>query len=229
MIVLDTPEDLDAWISERKRRWPSAARVEEKSKRLDEAVSRGQIVSGDPDFHRRKRPRMDEPRRILKQANPKGCGVQQHDIARVEPPRAYAHPLPAKPLTASNGLNSSDSDNDDIPPEVISSKPSHYPSERLTEAVNQNVRLSHSAQQKKRMNQQLNPPTPLSNPFGSQSPLLRIVSLVLQGSYVPQLSPAPRSCYFLKFGLLYPTSLKLCASLWKITFLMMPSWMLAKQ
>ncbi|KAG5648065.1 hypothetical protein DXG03_007100 [Asterophora parasitica] len=40
---LDKPEDLDAWIADRKRRWPTAPRVEEKKRKLDEAIARGQL------------------------------------------------------------------------------------------------------------------------------------------------------------------------------------------
>ncbi|KAJ7925869.1 nuclear fragile X mental retardation-interacting protein 1-domain-containing protein [Mycena leptocephala] len=42
-IMLDSPEEVEAWIAERKRRWPSAPRVEEKKRKMDEAVARGQL------------------------------------------------------------------------------------------------------------------------------------------------------------------------------------------
>ena len=38
---LDTPEEVAAWIAERKRRWPAAARVAEKKRRLEEAIASG--------------------------------------------------------------------------------------------------------------------------------------------------------------------------------------------
>ena len=38
---LDTPEEVAAWIAERKRRWPTAARVAEKKRKLEEAMANG--------------------------------------------------------------------------------------------------------------------------------------------------------------------------------------------
>ncbi|KAF8078532.1 hypothetical protein FPV67DRAFT_60507 [Lyophyllum atratum] len=56
---LNKPEDLEAWLAERKRRWPTAPRVEEKKKKMTEALARGQL----PDhlgFKGNKRQRTDE-------------------------------------------------------------------------------------------------------------------------------------------------------------------------
>ncbi|KZP31249.1 hypothetical protein FIBSPDRAFT_1037703 [Athelia psychrophila] len=38
-VNLDDPETLAAWIAERKRRWPSAGRVEDKKRKIDEAIA----------------------------------------------------------------------------------------------------------------------------------------------------------------------------------------------
>ncbi|KAI0307722.1 nuclear fragile X mental retardation-interacting protein 1-domain-containing protein [Multifurca ochricompacta] len=57
-IRLETPEDVEAWIAERKRRWPTAARVVEKRRKLEEAMANGGLQ---PDYHtfsRNKRPRL---------------------------------------------------------------------------------------------------------------------------------------------------------------------------
>ncbi|KAG8879737.1 hypothetical protein FRB97_001483 [Tulasnella sp. 331] len=51
-LVLDTPEAIQAWIAERKKRYPSAKRVEEKERALQEAKDRGQIL---PNEGQRKR------------------------------------------------------------------------------------------------------------------------------------------------------------------------------
>lgn len=40
-VRLDTPEDIAAWVAERKRRWPTAARVAEKKRKLEEAMANG--------------------------------------------------------------------------------------------------------------------------------------------------------------------------------------------
>ncbi|CDZ97037.1 Zinc finger, CCCH-type [Phaffia rhodozyma] len=42
-MVLQTPEQIEAWIAERKRKWPTQARVQEKEKMHEEAVSRGEL------------------------------------------------------------------------------------------------------------------------------------------------------------------------------------------
>ena len=41
---LDTPEDVAAWIAERKRRWPTAVRVAEKKRKLEEALANGGLL-----------------------------------------------------------------------------------------------------------------------------------------------------------------------------------------
>ncbi|KDQ12844.1 hypothetical protein BOTBODRAFT_33990 [Botryobasidium botryosum FD-172 SS1] len=55
-IVLDTPDAIQKWIEERKRKWPSKQRIEEKEKERAEAIARGEI-SAEP---RRKRQRRDD-------------------------------------------------------------------------------------------------------------------------------------------------------------------------
>jgi hypothetical protein len=40
-VRLDTPEEVAAWIAERKHRWPAAVRVAEKKRRLEEAIASG--------------------------------------------------------------------------------------------------------------------------------------------------------------------------------------------
>ncbi|KAG6888681.1 hypothetical protein C0995_006671 [Termitomyces sp. Mi166 len=57
-IILDKPEDLEAWLVERKRRWPTTARVEEKKRKIEEAIARGQLL--EPLHRTNKRQRVDE-------------------------------------------------------------------------------------------------------------------------------------------------------------------------
>ncbi|KAJ7492538.1 hypothetical protein FB451DRAFT_1336429 [Mycena latifolia] len=59
-VVLDSPEELAAWIAERKRRWPSATRIEEKKRKMEEAVARGQLSLEDSGLAGRKRRRVDD-------------------------------------------------------------------------------------------------------------------------------------------------------------------------
>ncbi|CCM05162.1 uncharacterized protein FIBRA_07371 [Fibroporia radiculosa] len=58
-IKLDTPEAIASWIAERKKRFPTAGRIEEKGKKLEEAIARGQLPMDDARFPQRKKRRMD--------------------------------------------------------------------------------------------------------------------------------------------------------------------------
>ncbi|KAL4064915.1 hypothetical protein V8B97DRAFT_2010599 [Scleroderma yunnanense] len=46
-VLLDTPEALDAWIAERRNRFPTTARVQEKKRKMEEAIARGQLTPED--------------------------------------------------------------------------------------------------------------------------------------------------------------------------------------
>lgn len=59
-MILDTPEAIDAWIAERKKRWPTDSRKEEREKKLQEAVERGEIAAVDPRLRGNKRQRTDD-------------------------------------------------------------------------------------------------------------------------------------------------------------------------
>ena len=43
-VRLDTPEEIAAWIAERKRRWPTTVRVVEKKRKLEEAMANGELL-----------------------------------------------------------------------------------------------------------------------------------------------------------------------------------------
>jgi Nuclear fragile X mental retardation-interacting protein 1 (NUFIP1) len=78
---LNTLEAIDAWIAERKKKWPSAARVEEKAKNLAEAIERGELV------HENSRKRKRSNKDIQRQSS-HGWGTT-HDIARGSFPSGY--------------------------------------------------------------------------------------------------------------------------------------------
>lgn len=58
-INLNDPENLQKWIEERKKRWPTAARVDEKKRKLEEAIARGQLHPDDPALRGQKRRRVE--------------------------------------------------------------------------------------------------------------------------------------------------------------------------
>ncbi|KAF9460814.1 hypothetical protein BDZ94DRAFT_1265215 [Collybia nuda] len=58
-LILDSPTAVEAWISERKKRWPTSSRVDEKKRKMEEAIARGQLSVGENSL--RKRRRVDIP------------------------------------------------------------------------------------------------------------------------------------------------------------------------
>ncbi|KAI6047559.1 nuclear fragile X mental retardation-interacting protein 1-domain-containing protein [Pisolithus marmoratus] len=60
-VLLDTPEAVDAWIAERRKRFPTSERVEEKKHKIEEAIARGQLTPEDMGMGRRKRRRHGHP------------------------------------------------------------------------------------------------------------------------------------------------------------------------
>ena len=85
-ITLNTPEAIDAWIAERKKKWPSAARVEEKLQSRAEAIERGELVPEDS----RKRKRNNEGTSYQRQSH-HGWGTT-YDVARGSFSRGYGRP-----------------------------------------------------------------------------------------------------------------------------------------
>ncbi|TFK77014.1 hypothetical protein BDN72DRAFT_890797 [Pluteus cervinus] len=174
-LVLDTPEALEAWVEERKRRFPSAARVQDKKKRLNEAIARGQIVSGDPDFHHRKKRRIDG----------NSSSTPQNRSER-PPPRTTFHPLPKRPATPPVA----DDDDSDSPPEALPSKPSSIPAATVQEDTP--ARPKAQSVPPRRPKSRPQPPRPLVNPFSSRPPLLRTLLLPEIRMTVSNLSQAIR-------------------------------------
>ncbi|KAI0051677.1 hypothetical protein FA95DRAFT_191388 [Auriscalpium vulgare] len=140
-VSLETPADIEKWIEERKRRWPTTERVEEKKRKLEEAVARGQIYPDDARFKRR---RVDEDAagktdwqdggrgrgrgrgRGAERGRGRGRGRGASAMGSAQP--RVVHPLPAIPLFAASPADekdaSSSGSDDDGAPEVASSKPS---------------------------------------------------------------------------------------------------------
>lgn len=59
-LTLDNPEDLQAWLAERKKRWPTAVRTEDKKRKMEDALARGQLSISDMSLNHRKRQRTEE-------------------------------------------------------------------------------------------------------------------------------------------------------------------------
>ncbi|KAH9039894.1 hypothetical protein EDB84DRAFT_1267732, partial [Lactarius hengduanensis] len=115
-VTLNTPEEVEAWIAERKRHWPSAARVAEKKRKLEEAIAGGGLL---PD-HLMKRPRLpfnaDATRAVRGRGRGRGRGGRAQPPA---PPTATTKAEARQRVpTTTDGASGSDSD----APEVLSAK-----------------------------------------------------------------------------------------------------------
>ena len=131
-VVLDSEEAVNAWIAERKKRWPTAARIQEKEKKLQEAIDRGEILENITSLRGTKRRRTESTssrgnndRRV--RGGSRGGKVldSQNGASSVK-----FHPLPAKPVVpvvqapSKEIISSSDSESDMDPvKDAVSSKP----------------------------------------------------------------------------------------------------------
>ena len=195
-MTLNTPEDVEAWIAERKKRFPTASSVADKKAKLEEAIARGQLpFDHNPRFP--KRPRLEEPSigtsrgpgrsrgRRRKNGHPGG----RDGVVSVKPsttpvriaqdssslqPSSSAQP-PASVLPEDHDSP----DSDDVPPEALSTKtiPEPLP---LPEAPRDegNTQVKPSVDDKPTRSrgptaQQPRGPPPI--PFGQNTSLLRNV------------------------------------------------------
>jgi hypothetical protein len=174
--MLDSPEEVEAWIAERKRRWPSAPRVEEKKRKMDEAVARGQLSLEDSGLAGRKRRRTDDGNaergrgRTTVRARGRGRGVDAGWRGRGRGTAPQQQPRPPPP-PSENSSSSGDSDdsNDDGAPEIVSSKSLSVaaPPPEIPPARAEVIKRSRLPQPKQLVH----------NPFASRPTLLRNVSL----------------------------------------------------
>ncbi|KAJ3538494.1 hypothetical protein NMY22_g5136 [Coprinellus aureogranulatus] len=205
-ITLDDPEQLVKWIEERKKRFPTKCKVEDKKRKMDEAIARGQLTEEDMGVRPGKRRRTNElSGRERNHDSSRGrAGARGARGRQAGPNRGRGWggfvvantptPLPDKPETTALqprtialSIESSDSDDDsdsDEPPEVVSSKKDVTPlaPEPVTEEPVHNEGLSPEdiASQRATERKPLLPPQPRQpprNPFANRPSLLR--SLIL--------------------------------------------------
>ncbi|PFH54558.1 hypothetical protein AMATHDRAFT_72334 [Amanita thiersii Skay4041] len=200
-ILLNTPEALEAWIAERKKRWPTTERVAEKKRKLEEAIERGQIVPFDSSFVKR-HCRRDEQMNTMcpenrarsqrskshkgwrnngcKQGRIKGgAGISTHSVKKE--PVLIKNVKIILPSQGSEHESSSSSDDDDSPPEIASSKTPKAPTNSVGDVlVNQEPKTYDkgknpevaSASRVEKRNNRPERKNILHNPFGSKPPLL---------------------------------------------------------
>jgi hypothetical protein len=186
---------LEGWISERKKRFPTATRVDDKKRKLEEAIARGQLPFVETGF--RKRQKIDDNCSIRRDRHAKKdhhegtMGRGRAQGRRVDAGwrgrgrgSSVMHSQPAlqTPPAAPSESSSEDDDNDE--PEVISSKASaialstaSQAEDTLKQGFDTNT-IQRPAPTTKRPNlRPIMPKMPPRNPFASRSTLLRNVGI----------------------------------------------------
>lgn len=193
-ITLDTPEAIDTWLAERKKRWPTAQRVEEKKKKMEEAIVRGQLPLVNSSFRGTKRQRGEERK-------PKWNNTNRHRSSAQMKRQKIQNTKESQTIVSQTSLvemsktdlgskinfdarcPDSDSD-DDKAPEVVTSKPpiSHplsvgQETSRVSEGATEVLMLSElpSANKKFIRPRKREPKLPSRNPFAARPTLLRNV------------------------------------------------------
>lgn len=187
--MLDTPEDINAWIAERKRRFPTDEKIRDKKRKLEEAVARGQLTPEDIGAGARKKCKQNTTFAERGSKGFRGKGHQRCRGRRWEGPAQHEEPktdivdnLASQPANAGTKCTrdaSSDSGSiadDDEAPEVVSSKVPTAPLSIPNVDVGRSseVQMSHAYPQKS-VRRMFQPKKPPRNPFVSRSTLLRNV------------------------------------------------------
>ncbi|KIK91014.1 hypothetical protein PAXRUDRAFT_14020 [Paxillus rubicundulus Ve08.2h10] len=193
-LLLDTPEAIDAWIAERRKRFPTAEKVEDNKRKLEEAAARGQLAPEDMGIGARKKRKQDDVFTVgtgrafrgqgrYGRGRGHGRGRGGGDPVQREVPQtnksenlALQAAHTSSEITQQGGSDSeSESDNDEAP-EVVSSKTSVVP--MPTAEVSARGSGDVQAPQvllPKRISKAPppQPKRPPRNPFGSRPTLLR--------------------------------------------------------
>jgi hypothetical protein len=192
-LILDSQEAIDAWIAERRNRFPTTQKVEDKKRKLEEAVVRGQLTPEDMGLQGWKKRRKDDSSSRGHQptrgrARGRGMGHFNHASGTVS--RAQDPPIRTKPQAPptlsplipaeQQDKPDSDSNSDDDAPEVVSSKPPQPLKADITLAVQAKYvpQLRPPPKSLKRPPPP-QPKPPPRNPFTSRPTLLRSVRSVL--------------------------------------------------
>ena len=186
-VILNTPEALDAWLAERKKRWPTAQRIEEKKKKMEEAVVRGQLPLVSNSFRGMKRHREEgrKPQwnnRHKLSAQRKIQDSQTIDAhSPIEAPKAASGSKISFDVQCPDGDNDS---NDDEAPEAVSSKPpigQLLLMEQETSNVSKDATEASAPSELLKANKKVirprkrEPKLPSRNPFAARPTLLRNV------------------------------------------------------
>ncbi|XP_006454996.1 hypothetical protein AGABI2DRAFT_239532 [Agaricus bisporus var. bisporus H97] len=211
-VILDDPEMLDAWLAERRKRFPTAQRVEEKNTRLEEAIARGQLPPMGSNLRGKKRRYEEE-----QDSQRRGKRFNNYEMNRKPGPRTQlmtsvetrTAPLPSPTGTASSvvpgpvaqssreeKIKDDDNDNDDETPEVLSSKKPISPDNAIADVATgteeKAAEISKTSQTAFKIPKRKEPRLAPRNPFASRPALLRNLLLPEIRMTVSNLSQAIR-------------------------------------
>ncbi|RXW24778.1 hypothetical protein EST38_g1110 [Candolleomyces aberdarensis] len=198
-IFLDDPEQLAAWVAERKKRFPTSDRVVDKKRKMEEAIARGQLTEEDYGIRSGKRRRANEPSNGVSsntstssrghhpnkrgrgagrggQAGSRGRGRGGANVtpaAALLPPKPVAAPIPQLPIDKTSSDEESDSSDDSDAPEVVTSKKEVEPIVPVAEDVLEETPREKEPQAQDRKRPPPQPKKPPKNPFASRPSLLR--------------------------------------------------------
>lgn len=191
-IILNSPEILDAWIAERKKRFPTSSRVEDKKRKLEDAVARGQLNitttlrsnkrqkydhrRNDHDgSHQRMQSRAGKNDKSQTRTTDAGWGSRVRAA-----PAAPSSVVAATAIIEASPSSPSSEDDTDCEPEVLSSKilrASEIPVVQDSKPLAPSRSVIKNDVVDRHRNSALQPKNPPTNPFASRPTLLRNVSL----------------------------------------------------
>lgn len=195
-LMLDTPEALDAWLAERRKRWPTAERVKEKSVRMKEAIARGQLPPMSSNLRGKKR-RYEEGQDSQRRGKRFNNEINRWSGSRTRPTTSGTTPAPSQPSPAdiassvisapvAQSLSEEtfrEEEEDDETPEVLSSKKLIRPgcaiADAATSAEEKTAETPNASQTAYKVPRKKEPRLPPRSPFGSRPALLRNVRAVL--------------------------------------------------
>ena len=176
-MTLDNPEDLKAWLKERKNRWPTTARVEDKKRKLEEAVASGHLLAGNSNLGHRKRQRLDDhPRgnRGKGRARATDSGWNSRQRTRAEQPNGSEGIQTNSHISPSIKKGDACLDEDDDVPEICSSK--QLPQKLIDRKNNSHVTKYEKKAPTSHSKAGPQPKQP-HNPFAARPTLLRNVNI----------------------------------------------------
>jgi hypothetical protein len=203
-LILDSQEAIDGWIAERKNRFPTTQKVEQKKRKLEEAVARGQLTPEDIGLQARRKRRKDDSsfrgQQPRVRGRGRGMGRGSHTsftVSRIQdtfsPMKPQAAPLLPPIPAEQQDRSDSDSSSDDGAPEVVSSKPPPATEAALVSAPQLKQELQSQPPPKPiKRPPQPQPKPPPQNPFASRPTLLRSLLLPEIRITVSNLSQAIR-------------------------------------